>query len=130
MTSTLTQLSNTGTPSAASPYSGGGLNYPSAIAIDGDGNLWVSNWSRSSVSEFSSTGTAISPALGYYDGLSTGESGDITVDPSGNVWTSSFGGWVIGPSGVGALTETVGIAAPTITPVVLALKNQAIGTRP
>jgi hypothetical protein len=130
LTNTLTELSSTGTPSGSSPYSGGGLAYPSAIAIDGDGNLWMSNWARSSVSEFSSTGTPTTPALGYYDGLGTGESGDITIDASGNVWTANWGGTVIGSSASGSITQMVGIAAPTVTPIALALKNQTIGTRP
>jgi hypothetical protein len=129
-TNTLTELSNSGTPSSGSPYSGGGLDYPSAIAVDGDGNFWISNWRNSSISEFSSTGTAITPTLGYYDGLEDGASGDITVDASGNVWTSGWDGYISGESETGAITETVGIAAPTITPIALALKNQAIGTRP
>ena len=57
-------------------------------------------------------------------------SGNITVDAAGDVWTCSFSDRVIGSSGVGAVTETVGISAPTITPVALALKNHTIGTRP
>jgi streptogramin lyase len=129
-TNTLTELSSAGTPSSGSPYSGGGLDYPSAIAVDGDGNFWISNWRNSSISEFTSTGTAITPALGYYDGLTGGASGDITVDGSGNVWTSAWAGYITGDSAIGGVTETVGIAAPTITPIALALKNQTIGTRP
>jgi hypothetical protein len=129
-TNTLTELSNSGTPSSGSPYSGGGLDYPSAIAVDGDGDFWISNWRNSSISEFTSTGTAISPTLGYYDGLTDGASGDITVDGSGNVWTSAWAGYITGDSAIGGVTETVGIAAPTITPIALALKNQTIGTRP
>ncbi len=129
-TNTLTELSSAGTPSGGSPYSGGGLAYPSAIAVDGDGNFWISNWHSGSISEFSATGTAITPTLGYYDGLMGGESGDITVDASGNVWTSAWAGYVVGESAYGAVTETVGIAAPTITPVALTLKNETIGTRP
>jgi sugar lactone lactonase YvrE len=129
-TNTLTELSSTGTPSAGSPHSGGGLDYPSAIAVDGDGNLWVSNWRNSSISEFSSTGTTISPTLGYYDGLNAGQSGGITVDAAGNVWTSDWSGYVVGPSGTGAVTQMVGVAAPTVTPIAPALKNHTIGSRP
>jgi hypothetical protein len=129
-TDTLTELSSAGTPSADSPYSGGGLDYPSAIAVDGDGNFWISNWRNSSISEFTSTGTAITPALGYFDGLASGASGDITVDASGNVWTSGWDGYITGQSEIGGITETVGIAAPTFTPIALALKNHTIGTRP
>lgn len=129
-TNTLTQLSSAGTPSSGSPYTGGGLHYPSAIAIDGDGHLWISNWQSSSASEFSSTGDAISPALGFYDGLSSGSSGGITIDASGNVWTADWSGYSIGPSAVGGISEIIGAAAPTVTPIALALQNHTIGTRP
>jgi streptogramin lyase len=126
---TLTQLSPTGTPSAASPYSGGGLSYPSDIAVDGDGNLWVANFNNSDVSGFSSTGTPLSPT-GFYNGLSAGRSGHVTVDASGSVWLSDWSGYVTGSSINGSVTQMVGLAAPTVTPIALALKNHTIGTRP
>ncbi len=128
-TGTLTQLSPTGTPSAASPYTGGGLHYPSDIAVDGDGNLWVSNFNYSDVSGFTSTGTPLSPN-GFYDGLSDGQSGHVTVDASGNVWLADWDGFVTGQSSNGSITQMVGLAAPTVTPIALALKNHTIGTRP
>ena len=129
VTNTLTQLSPTGTPSAGSPYTGGGLHYPSDIAIDGDGNLWVANFNDSDVSGFTSTGTPLSPN-GFYDGLAGGQSGHVTVDASGNVWLSDWTGYVTGSSINGSVTEMVGLAAPTVTPIALALKNHTIGTRP
>jgi sugar lactone lactonase YvrE len=67
-----------GTPiSSASGYTGGGLNIPEGIAIDGAGNVWVAiahhrylpPYPDSSISEFNSSGTAISPSTGYQAGL-------------------------------------------------------------
>jgi len=73
-TSTLTELTATGTNAAGSPFSGAGLSNPSSIGFDGLGNLWVSNSGNNSASEFSSTGTALSPSSGY-----TGVSAPIGV---------------------------------------------------
>ncbi len=129
-TNTLAQFSNAGSLNPSGPFSGGGLNYPSAIAIDGAGNLWISNFRNSDISEFSSSGTALSPSLGFYDGLSEGASGDIAVDASGNVWVSDWSGYISGESITGGVTQMIGVAAPTVTPVAVALKNHTIGTRP
>jgi hypothetical protein len=74
--STLTELSSTGSNMNSGPFSGGGLSGPSSIAFDGLGNVWLSNYSNSSVSEFSSTGTAISGTNGY---TATGLSAPIGV---------------------------------------------------
>jgi streptogramin lyase len=67
--STLTELSSSGANVVGSPFSGGGLSTPTAIAIDGVGNIWVSNstpiGSSYPVSEFFSTGTALSGTTGY-----------------------------------------------------------------
>jgi hypothetical protein len=115
------------------------LNKPQYVAIDGAGNVWVSNGASSSngsVSEFTGTGanvgTILSPvnsgtapftAVGFtHSGINTAEG--ITIDPSGNVWTA---GQVASTGGV---FEIVGAAAPTVTPISLALKNSAIGAKP
>ncbi len=49
---------------ATSTFTGGGLLQPSAIAIDGAGQVWIANGGNS-VSSFSSNGTAQSSATGY-----------------------------------------------------------------
>lgn len=67
----LTEISSSGTDSN---YTGGGLNQPSSVAIDGLGTVWVSNGAASTVSAFSSAGTALSSASGYPTGSSNGAS--------------------------------------------------------
>jgi hypothetical protein len=74
---------------------GGGLGVPSGVAIDRLGNAWVTSEPPSSpffdrVSEFSSSGTPLSPSGGYTaGGLSGGESLLVTIDLSGDVWVMS-----------------------------------------
>src|ERR1035441_6771922 len=47
-------------------FTGGGLNDPGSIAVDGAGNVWTVNGGNVSVSQFNGvTGAAISPAGGY-----------------------------------------------------------------
>jgi hypothetical protein len=71
-------------------YTGGGLNGPFSVAIDGSGNAWAANPGANSVSEFSSTGAAISPAAGYTGG-GLNYCNWITIDGSGSAWTSNSG---------------------------------------
>ena len=106
------------------------------IAIDGAGNVWIANNNPNAnsanmnatiktftygVSEFTSTGAALSPTSvltsttqngGYLKSTSffNGPRG-IGVDPSGNVWVSA------GNSGAVFMTEILGAAVPTITPI-------------
>jgi hypothetical protein len=88
--------------------SGGGINQPAAVAVDSAGTIWATNSVVSgSLSEISSSGTAVSPATGF--GTLNTPLG-IAVDPSGNVWTAN--------SGDNTVTEFVGIASPTTSPVV------------
>jgi len=107
-----------GTPiSSALGYTGGGLNIPEGIAIDGAGNVWVVNrgstdivapFPDSSISEFKSTGTAVSPSTGYTAGLNL--SLRIAVDGSGNIWVPN--------SNLNTVTEFVGAGSPVVTPIV------------
>jgi streptogramin lyase len=98
-------------------YSGGGLNIPEGIAIDGAGNVWVVNrastqidppFPDSTISEFNSSGTAISPSTGYQAGLNI--SLRIAVDGSGNVWVPN--------ATLNTVTEFVGAGSPVVTPIV------------
>lgn len=72
-------------------YKGGGLNLPSGIDIDASGNVWVANSGGTSLSEFSSTGSAISPATGYTGAGLNGPS-TVAIDSVGNVWAANGSG--------------------------------------
>jgi streptogramin lyase len=103
--------------SSATGYTGGGLNVPEGIAIDGAGNVWVANRSStatappypdSCISEFNSSGTALSPSTGFQAGLNISLS--LAIDGSGNVWTTN--------TNLNTVTEFVGAASPVVTPIV------------
>jgi hypothetical protein len=101
----------------AATYSGDNA-YMSAgndIAIDGGGNLWVSDSDdlASMVSEFNSSDVPISP-IGYNVPTGSDNPMAIAIDGSGNVWTANFGGGFTSPG----VTEYVGVATPVVTPVV------------
>jgi hypothetical protein len=111
-------LASSGSPiSSSAGYTGGGLNIPEGIAIDGAGNVWVANrgstnliapFPPSSISEFNSSGAAISPSTGYQAGLNL--SLRLAIDGSGNVWVSN--------ATLNTVTQFVGAASPVVTPIV------------
>jgi hypothetical protein len=131
----------------STPYTGGGLSYPYYIAVDGGGNLWVANDASAVnvVSEFTNTGTALSPSTGFATSTFY-ESYMIAVDASGNVWVTNYNSTgsatlpncvngAVGVSPYGCITEIIGAAVPTITPLAAGLPSTAggtmlIGTRP
>jgi len=70
-------------------YTGGGLNQPNGIAVDGTGNIWTANQGGASISKFSTTGVAAA-TNGYPNaGLSTPKG--IAIDGLGNVWVANSG---------------------------------------
>jgi hypothetical protein len=93
--------------------SGGGIAYPTAVTVDGAGNVWTVNDDTShsdySISEFNgSTELPISGSIPNNYGFQYGNlnlPSGIGIDISGNVWTSNYGG--------GAVVEIMGIATPT-----------------
>ena len=133
---TLLTSPTSGTAFGSSPQA---LNSPRLIAVDGAGDAWVtdsptgatSGSGTGGVSEFSSTGTALSStsgAVGYsHPGLNAPFG--IAIDPSGNVWVANAltAASQVDPNSV---FEIVGAAAPTVTPIALALKNSAVGAKP
>jgi hypothetical protein len=72
-------------------FSGGGLNKPGSIAIDGSGDAWTANYNGNSVSEFSNAGAALSPSTGYTGG-GLDAPNSIAIDATGNAWTANYNG--------------------------------------
>ena len=71
-------------------YTGGGLAAPQGVAVDQSGNVWVANSGNSSVSEFSSVGTALSSSTGYTaGGVSVPYA--LAIDQAGNAWVANSG---------------------------------------
>jgi streptogramin lyase len=83
-------------------YTGGGLNAPSGLVIDGSGNLWVANSisppSVSTISKFTSAGTAVTTSAGYGSGT-PGYEILLAIDGGGQVLSASCGPKCVG-SGV------------------------------
>ncbi len=93
-------------------YTGGGLNAPQYLAIDANGNVWVANTIGNSISEFNSSGTAITGSNGFLAGLNSPDS--VAIDSTGDVWVSDAGN--------ARIVEFVGLASPVVTPIVANLQ--------
>jgi streptogramin lyase len=94
----VTLLRPDGTQYPGSPFTGGGLPGPWAAVVDGDDNVWISNFAMPSSPIVQlcgvrteacppgmKTGDQISPPGGYVGGGLQMQT-DIAVDPAGNVW--------------------------------------------
>jgi len=136
----LMQANNSTAPLAVlATYVGGGLSNSMQEAIDGAGNIWVTNASSAStgsVSEFNTHGAAISPTTTGFAKTTeasnpaayffAGAAG-IAVDSAGNVWVGNTGSAGSPSEPGGVLTEIVGAAAPAITPIAAGLPATAGG---
>ena len=110
------------TVSNAVTFSGANIDTPDAIAVDGNGDVWVANWNLSGVTRIHpstatsncSTGCTAYTHItaGTYGGL-TSNLRSITVDASNNVWVP--GGILMEITHTGVVQE------------VIALQNQSIG---
>ena len=105
-----------GTPAT---YTGGGLNAPSALAIDGNGYVWITNFGNSTLSVFTAAGVPVS-ATAYSPVIVNPHS--ITVDGTGSLWITNYGD--------NTVTEVIGVAAPVVTPMTTAVKTNTLATKP
>jgi hypothetical protein len=129
---TITNISNAGA-TGTNYGSSASIGSPRYVAVDGAGNVWAPNHggSGTAISEFSSTGAILSPVnsgtapfltVGFaHPGLASCLQG--AIDPSGNVWVANN-------TTTAGVFELVGAAAPTVTPIALALKNGTVGAKP
>ena len=119
--------------------SNGGMNGATGVAIDGNDNIWYANSTGNSVSAFMNKGpasinggqysnvaTGISPTTGYTASGQMSAPTQIAIDPSGDVWVTNTS-----TSGVGySVTELIGVAAPTYTPLSSAAAVNKLGMKP
>ena len=107
--------------SGAAPamYTGGGLNSPSALAIDGNGYVWITNNGNSTLSVFNAAGTPVS-ATAYSPAI--GNPHSITIDSTGSLWITNYAD--------SSLTQVIGVAAPVVTPATTAVKNNTVAVKP
>jgi streptogramin lyase len=128
----VTLIKPDGQIASGQPIKAGGVVNPWGITVDGDGDVWVANFSGQRLTELcgsdpsacprgkQKTGGAISPEkTGYgFDGLvrNTG----VIVDPSGNVWLAN--NWKraaiqTNPGGY-QIVAYLGLAAPVRSPAI------------
>ncbi len=85
--------------SLALVYTGGGMRSARNVAVDAEGNVWVTNYIPSDppatphgkVSKFAPDGTALSPPTGFTGGGLSGSAG-LAIDGNGNVWIGNWNG--------------------------------------
>ncbi|ADW68129.1 Vgb family protein [Granulicella tundricola] len=126
---TLHKFTPNGVPTQPGGYTGGGLNGPASVAIDGAGNAWVANGADSKsiphIVEFSNAGLPLSGSTGYASSpvslIGATPADDLAIDSSGNVWTLPGGYYII---------EYIGTATPVATPFSLAIKNNKLAQKP
>jgi hypothetical protein len=113
----VTLLRPDGTEYPGSPFTGGGLPGPWAVAVDGDDNVWISNFAmpNSPIVQLCGvrtetcppgmkTGDQISPPGGYVGGGLQMQT-DIAVGPAGDVW--AMNNWEILDSCFGTPPEAL-----------------------
>jgi hypothetical protein len=93
----VSEFTSAGAVATGSPFTGGGMRQPIYIAIDGSGNVWVTNQNDCGssvsgygcISEFNSSGSAISGSNGYNSQVQ--DLVGLAIDGSGNVWVANQG---------------------------------------
>ena len=98
----LTRFSTSGNPGHLS-YSSPSGTIPTGLAIDGTGNIWVTDVANNVILETNHSGNFLSGPVGFQLGQ-TGIPEAVAVDGSGNVWYSTYN--------EAAIYELVGAGSP------------------
>jgi hypothetical protein len=97
-------------PSGSAPYiTGGGMNEPYKLVVDGANTIWIANDGANTVSAYSPSGSGAWLATNGFSTSAASGVGAVVigVDGSGNVWTGNTDG---------SVTQLLGLATPTATP--------------
>ncbi len=136
----LSELNSAGT--ALSTASAGGHGYTDVpvgtnnVVVDGNDHIWALSrafppyTSVDALVELSDTAAPISPASGYQSSSLSGST-EFAIDGSGNVWIPVYGTTDSSGSPTGlSITEFVGLAAPVVTPLAVAVASNKLGVLP
>ena len=136
----------------------GGINGTRGLTLDGAANVWIGpefpqstsgtygiaeiatigSGTSATFTALSPTGTTPGTCSSSTDICATGggfqkstflEATDIEIDPSGNVWVLNTE-TAASPDSGKSITEIVGAAVPTVTPLSVAAHNGALATKP
>jgi hypothetical protein len=129
-----TYFSGTGTNTGTKIFTGANFYQAFGAAVDGNGNIWVTNRfnaslggsaaapGASTIIELTSAGVAVSPSTNYTYGGILDDPLNLAIDPSGDIWVTNYGG--------SKLVEIIGGAAPVVTPLSNAANSGTLGTEP
>ena len=93
------EFSNSGAPmSPLGGYTGGGMGYPQAVAIDGANNVWLASYGT--LTELNNSGVPLSPSGFFANYAETA----LAIDGAGNVWSGG--------------SELIGAAVPVRSPLI------------
>src|SRR5215472_19359122 len=97
-----------GATTVGTPITGGGMNAPFKLAVDGANTVWIANDGANTVSAYSTLNPGWLATNGFSTSAASGTGAVVLgVDGSGNVWTGNADG---------SVTQLLGLASPTATP--------------
>jgi hypothetical protein len=97
-----------GSTGIAASQTGGGMNQPYKLTVDGGNTVWIANNGANTLSAWSTTNGAWLTPNGFSTSAVSGTGCVVLgVDGSGNVWTGNADG---------SVTQLLGLATPTATP--------------
>lgn len=124
--STLSEFNSSGVP-VGSGFTIGGPGIASAVAVDGSGRVYALKRTPL-LALFNSAGTEITGASGFVGGNMSGPDA-MAIDASGNVWVGNQAPATVNGA-LQTVTEFVGLATPSITPLSMAVQNGQVGLKP
>jgi hypothetical protein len=85
-------------------YTGDGLNAPSALAVDANGNVWIANSAGNSVTQLAHNGSAAASSPFTAGQIDTPSA--IAIDTSGDIWIANANSTLTELSGTGTNVGT------------------------
>jgi streptogramin lyase len=112
-----------GDTTVSSTWTGGGMNGPYKLAVDGGNHVWLANANANTVSGFNTSGNGSWLATNGFSTSAPGGAGCVIAapDPSGNLWSANSDG---------SVTQLLGLATPTASPLYGGIKSTGNNSTP